>query len=54
VSAMACRTANGELGYSTRRHMLQPVRPEAVLPDKAFCLPPTSEVGHVPLDVRND
>ena len=26
-------------GYSTRRHMLEPVRPEAVLPDMALCLP---------------
>jgi hypothetical protein len=30
---------NGEWGYSTRRHMLEPVRPEAVLPDRALCLP---------------
>jgi len=25
--------------YSTRRHMLEPVRPEAVFPDRALCLP---------------
>ena len=30
---------NGEWGYSIRRHMLEPVRPEAVLRDTAFCLP---------------
>ena len=30
---------NGEWGYSTRRHMLEPVRTEAVLPDRAVCLP---------------
>ncbi len=30
---------NGEWGYNTRRHMLEPVRPEAVLPDMALCLP---------------
>jgi hypothetical protein len=30
---------NGEWGYSTRRHMLEPLRPEAVLPDRALCLP---------------
>ena len=29
---------NGEWGYSTRRHTLEPVRPEAVLPDRAMCL----------------
>ena len=29
---------NGERGYSTRRHMLELVRPEAVLPDRALCL----------------
>jgi hypothetical protein len=32
----------GEWGYSTRRHMLEPVRPEAVLPDRALCLPTVS------------
>ena len=30
---------NGEWGYSTRRHMLEPVRAEAVLPDRALYLP---------------
>jgi len=30
---------NGEWGYINRRHMLEPVRPEAVLPDRASCLP---------------
>ena len=30
---------NGEWGYSTRRHMLEPERPEAVWPDRALCLP---------------
>ena len=30
---------NGEWRYSTRRHMLEPERPEAVLPDRALCLP---------------
>ena len=30
---------NGERGYSTRRHMLEPVRTETVLPDRALCLP---------------
>ena len=35
---------NGEWGYSTRRHMLEPVRPEAVLPDRALCLPNFSHV----------
>jgi len=30
---------NGVWGYSTRRHMLEPVRPEAVLPHRALCLP---------------
>jgi hypothetical protein len=29
---------NGEWGYITRRHMLEPVRPEAALPDRALCL----------------
>jgi hypothetical protein len=29
---------NGEWGYSTCRHMLEPVRPEAELPDRALCL----------------
>ena len=28
-----------ESGHSTCRHMLEPVRPEAVLPDRALCLP---------------
>jgi hypothetical protein len=31
-----------EWGYNTRRHMLEPVRPEAVLPDRALCLPTLS------------
>ena len=31
--------AKRRVGYSTRRHMLEPVRPEAVLPDRALCLP---------------
>jgi hypothetical protein len=30
---------NGEWEYSTCRHMLEPVRPGAVLPDRALCLP---------------
>ena len=30
---------NGEWGYSTRRDILEPVRPEAVLPETALCLP---------------
>jgi len=30
---------SGEWGYSTRRHMLEPVRSEAGLLDKALCLP---------------
>ena len=33
---------NGEWGYGTRRHMLEPVRPEAVLPDRALRLPTCS------------
>ncbi len=37
--AKACATwPNGEWGYSTRRCVLEPVRPEAVLPDRALCL----------------
>jgi hypothetical protein len=35
---------NGEWGYSTRRHMLEPVRPEAVLLDRALCLPTFSHL----------
>jgi hypothetical protein len=39
---VCCRKAatwpNGEWRYSTRRHMLEPERPEAVLPDRALCL----------------
>ena len=35
---------NGEWGYSTRRHMLGPERPEAVLPDRAFYLPTLSHL----------
>ena len=31
--------ANRRAGDSTRRHMLEPVRPEVVLPDRALCLP---------------
>ena len=27
---------NGKGGYSTRRHMLEPVRPGSVLPDRAL------------------
>ena len=30
---------NGEWGYSTGRHMLEPVRPEAMLPGRALYLP---------------
>ena len=30
---------NGEWGYSNRWHKLGPERPEAVLPDRALCLP---------------
>jgi hypothetical protein len=33
---------NGEWRYSTCRHMLEPERPEAVLPDRALCLPTLS------------
>jgi len=33
---------NGEWESSTRRHMQEPVRPEAVLPDRALCLPTLS------------
>jgi hypothetical protein len=39
MSANACHMAKRTVGYSTRRHMLEPVRPEAVLPDRALCLP---------------
>jgi len=35
---------NGEWGYSTRRHVLGPERPEAVSPDRALCLPAISHV----------
>jgi hypothetical protein len=35
---------NGEWGYSTRRQILGPERPEAVLPDKAFYLPTLSHL----------
>jgi len=34
----ACHKAKRRVGYSTRRPMLEPVRPEAVLPDRALCL----------------
>ena len=30
--------------FSTRRHMLEPVRPEAVLPNRALCLPTLSHL----------
>ena len=39
VAARRATRPNGEWGYSTRRHMLEPVRREAVLPDRALCLP---------------
>jgi hypothetical protein len=42
VLAKACHMAKRRLGYSTRRHMLEPVRPEAVLPDRALYLPTLS------------
>ena len=38
-AAKVCHMAKRRVGYSTRRHMLEPVRPEAVLPDRALCLP---------------
>jgi hypothetical protein len=34
---------SGEWRYSTRRHMLEPDRPEAVRPDRALCLPTFSD-----------
>ncbi len=39
VSARRTTWPDREWGYSTRRHTLEPVRPEAVLPDRALCLP---------------
>jgi hypothetical protein len=42
LSCVAERRAtrpNGEWKHSTRRHMLEPERPEAVWPDRASCLP---------------
>jgi len=42
VAARRATRPNGEWGYGTRRHMLEPVRPEAVLPDRALCLPTSS------------
>jgi hypothetical protein len=33
---------NGEWRYNTRRHMLEPMRPEAVPPDRALYLPTLS------------
>ena len=44
VSARRTTWPNGEWGYSTRGHMLEPVRPEAVLPDRALCLPTFSHL----------
>ena len=35
---------NGEWGFSTRRPMLEPERPEAVLPERALCLPTFSHL----------
>ena len=39
VPARRATWPNGEWGYSARRHTLEPVRPEAVLPDRALYLP---------------
>ena len=39
VPARRATWPNEEWGYSTRRHMLEPVRPETVLTDRAWCLP---------------
>ena len=48
VWALLCAaTASGGWGYSSRRHMLEPVRPEAVLPDRALCLPTFSHFSIV-------
>ena len=44
MSARRATWPNGEWGYSTRRHVLEPVRPEAVLPDRALCLPTFSHL----------
>jgi hypothetical protein len=40
----SCQGPNEEWGDSTRRHMLEPVRPEAVLPDRALYLPTASHL----------
>jgi hypothetical protein len=39
IAATRATRRNREWGYSTRRHMLEPKRPEAVLPDRALFLP---------------
>jgi hypothetical protein len=39
VPAKVCHMAKRRVGYSTRRHMLEPVLLEAVLPDRALYLP---------------
>jgi hypothetical protein len=39
LSLVAATRPNREWGYSTRRHVLEAERPEAVLPDRALCLP---------------
>jgi hypothetical protein len=39
VSARRATWPNGEWGCSTRRHMLEPVHPGAVLPDRVLCVP---------------
>jgi hypothetical protein len=35
----ACHVAERRMGYSTRRHMLGPACPEALLPDRELYLP---------------
>jgi hypothetical protein len=44
VPQRRARWPSGEWGYSTRRHMLEPVRPEAVLPDRTLYLPTFSHI----------
>jgi len=44
MSARRATWPTGEWGYSTRRHMLGPVRPDAVSPDGALCLPTFSHL----------
>ena len=38
LSAKACHVAKRRVGYCTRRRVLESVRAEAVLPDRALCL----------------